>query len=110
MSYRISIVHKKGKYHQLFGNNEDYLPFKEELERQGCNTDADGDGYIEGFQIKELQPIIDTLIKYLEDKDEYVKSLYNKSIWDFTPNNKKKRTVDIYIATPQRECLYIPNS
>ncbi len=64
MSYRMYI-----NDYQCLGNNECPEVLLNELKRQGCKPDADN--CFENFEIKELQPIIEALEKYIIDTNNY---------------------------------------
>lgn len=64
MSYRMYVkTEKNGKRYQFLGNNVCPSCLIEELKRQGAEFDED-DG-IRDFEVKEIQPVIDALEKYI---------------------------------------------
>lgn len=70
MSYRIYVhTEKDGKKYQCLGNNECPEVLIEELKKQGCEMDEDN--CFENFEIKELEPIIEGLEKYIEDTNNW---------------------------------------
>lgn len=79
MSYRIYV-----NDYQCLGNNECPEVLLNELKRQGCRPDADN--CFEDFEIKELQPIIEALEKYIIDTNKYFLNRKYKpsSIADFS--------------------------
>lgn len=81
MSYRIWAYKENGDSFQLFGNNEYPEDFIKELQRQGCEIDEDG--CFSKFEIKEIQPIINAINKYIINVANNVKSR-GYSIYDFS--------------------------
>lgn len=79
MSYRIYV-----NDYQCLGNNECPKVLMNELIIQGCKPDDDG--CFHGFEIKELQPIIEALEQYIRDKNEWAlnKEYKPSSIADFS--------------------------
>ena len=79
MSYRIYV-----NDYQCLGNNEYPKVLIDELKRQGCKMDEDG--CFHDFEIKELQPIIEALEKYIIDMNNWaLNKKYNPgSIADFS--------------------------
>lgn len=95
MAYR-TYVGTTGKDEiQILGNNEFYQPFIDELKRQGIKVDDDwcyGIDFNECDElehtrtsIKEIQPFVDILEKYIWEKDEETK-LYNVDIFNLRPD------------------------
>ena len=83
MSYRNYIGKTKRDDIQILSNNETYQPLLDEYKRQGIQIDEDG--CYEG-KIKELQPIIDVLEKYIFGKNEKLKKDYKINMFDMTPD------------------------
>ena len=79
MSYRIYV-----NDYQCLGNNECPKVLIDELKRQGCKMNEDG--CFHDFEIKELQPIIEALEKYIIDMNNWaLNKTYNSvSIADFS--------------------------
>lgn len=95
MAYR-TYVGTTGKDEiQILGNNEFYQPFVDELKRQGIKVYDDwcyGIDFNENDElertrtsIKEIQPFVDILEKYIWEKDEETK-LYNADIFNLRPD------------------------
>jgi hypothetical protein len=81
MSYRIIARNQYGKVFQLFGNNEYPEDFINELVRQGCKPDEDG--CFVDFKIKELQPVIESMERYIYKTYLNLKDSYG-SIFDIS--------------------------
>ena len=64
MSYRIYV-----NDYQCLGNNECPAVLLDELKRQGCEIDEDC--CFDGFEIKELQPIIEALEQYIKNTNNW---------------------------------------
>lgn len=75
MAYR-TYVGTTGKNDiQILGNNEYYQPFVDELKKQGIEVDADGCYGVETIRaIKDIQPFINILEQYIQEKDERAKA------------------------------------
>lgn len=88
MAYR-TYVGTTGKSEiQILGNNEYYQPFIDELIKQGIKVDDDGCyGLGENNIIKDIQPFIDILEQYIQEKDKETK-MYNIDIFNLRPNEK----------------------
>ena len=86
MSYRIYV-----NDYQCLGNNECPGVLIEELKRQGA--EIDDDYCFDGFEIKELQPIIEALEQYIRDINElHLNSEYKpSSIADFSNILQEKK-------------------
>lgn len=97
MSYRIWAEKENGEYFQLFGNNEYPEEFIDELKNQGCEIDEDG--CFESFEIKELQPIINSINSYIIKVAENTKK-YGDSIYDFSSDfeNYKNKSVPLWLG------------
>lgn len=83
MAYRTYVGTTGKDSIQILGNNESYEPFINELIRQ--DIDVDEDDWCYDGKIKEIQPIIDVLEKYIEDKDKEIKKIFEKDIFDLRP-------------------------
>lgn len=70
MAYRTYVGTTGKDSIQILGNNEGYGPLFDELKRQKFKIDQDG---CYRGKVKEIQPIIDILEKYIWDKDEQIK-------------------------------------
>ena len=75
--------------YQFLGNNECPDELINELKRQGCDMNADD--CFKNFEIKELQPIIEALEKYIIDMNAYFmnREYDPRSIADFTEEFNK---------------------
>lgn len=96
MAYRTYVGTTGKDSIQILGNNEYYQPFIDELKRQGYYVNSDGcygisfnEDDIEDkcIPIKDIQPFIDILEKYIWDKDEETK-IYNTDIFNLRPDEK----------------------
>lgn len=82
MSYRMYVkpsLRRAG--YQFLGNNVCPDGLMEELIRQGCKPDEDG--CFKSFKVKEVQPIIEILEKYIMNVYEWYKD-ENVNIFDFS--------------------------
>ena len=86
MAYR-TYVETTGKNKiQILGNNEYYQPFIDELIKQCVKVDEDGCyGLEESSVIKDIQPFVDILEQYILDKDEKLKKIFKKDIFNLRP-------------------------
>lgn len=91
MAYRTYVGTTGKDSIQILGNNESYKPFLDELKRQGYTIDKDlcyglefddNGAHDKYTPVKDIQPIIEVLEKYIEDKAEEVKKIYNEDIFD----------------------------
>lgn len=76
MSYRTYVNN-----YQFLGNDEQSEDLIKELKKQGCKIDRDG--CFRNFEIKELNPIIKALERYIIKTDERAKKLLKKGISNF---------------------------
>lgn len=76
MSYRTYVNN-----YQFLGNDEQSEDLIKELKKQGCKIDSDG--CFRNFEIKELDPIIKALERYIIKTDERAKKLLKKGISNF---------------------------
>lgn len=86
MAYRTYVGTTGKDSIQILGNNEFYQPFIDELIKQGVEVDEDGCyGLEESSVIKDIQPFVDILEQYILDKDEEVKKIFKKDIFNLRP-------------------------
>lgn len=96
MSWRLYVQRTDGEKMQLFGNNELPEEFLEALREQGLEYDSHKDDYFVDFKIKEIQPLVNAIKKFLTNKHkdyEAKKEIYKgiskmngDSIFDFLSN------------------------
>lgn len=72
MSYRIYVNH-----YQCLGNNECPEVLRKALNKQGAKIYPSNDCIFKGFEIKELQPIIEALEQYIFEIDNRISKRHN---------------------------------
>ena len=86
MAYRTYVGTTGKDSIQILGNNEFYQPFIDELIKQGIEVDEDSCyGLEESGAIQDIQPFIDILEQYILDKDEKLKKIFKKDIFNLRP-------------------------
>ena len=86
MAYRTYVGTTGKNSIQILGNNEFYQPFINELIKQGVKVDEDDCyGLEESSVINNIQPFVDILEQYILDKDEEVKKIFKKDIFNLRP-------------------------
>ena len=105
MAYRTYVGTTGKKNIQILGNNESYEPFIYELQRQGIEVNEDG---CFSGDIKDLQPIIDVLEKYIMDINEHTMKYKNRNIFDMTPSKEQIDSMGLTMSLVElRENAYI---
>ena len=86
MAYRTYVGTTGKDSIQILGNNEFYQPFIDELIKQCVKVDENCCyGLEESSVIKDIQPFIDILEQYILDKDEEIKKIFKKDIFNLRP-------------------------
>lgn len=106
MSYRMYVkTEKDGKRYQFLGNNVCPSCLIEELKRQGAEFDEDYG--IRDFEVKEIQPVIDALEKYILDTYNYKKA-DGINIFDFEEDILKNKDKNLtYYLNYTKDCWYM---
>lgn len=106
MSYRMYVkTEKDGKRYQFLGNNVCPSCLIEELKRQGAEFDEDD--CIRDFEVKEIQPVIETLEKYILDTYNR-KKVDGINIFDFEEDILKNKDKNLtYYLNYVKDCWYM---
>lgn len=104
MAYRTYVGTTGKDTIQILGNNVSYKPLLDEFKRQGVKMIDEC--FFDG-KIKELQPIIDILEKYIMEESEWAKKR-KYDIFDMTPSEDRLKNMGLTLSMMElQENAYI---